>query len=1054
MSDPNVTIIFSGQGDGAIRASVQVGAALDSLAVKSKSARNALQQVGQVMDLVSAKAVSVSKIGAAYSQASAGIDESVKASQRGTAAFTKMAEAAAGAQAQVSRLGKTGGGAAQSKGGGSGQEAALMGAAGVGSLSKMAMQAAGVTIGLAAIGNEMRKLIGASSDLDKAMSAVAAVGALEKTSQVYGELIELVTDLGGKTQYSATEAATGLKELIAAGYSAADAAKLLADTLSLAATENMEMGRASEIVVASLQSFQMGVDQSTRVTDVLARAANASTASIDGMGEALKYLAPVANALKIPIEDAAASVAIMSNNGVQAGLAGRGLSAIIARMIAPSKDAQEVIAKFGLTLADLNPQVVGLGGAFKNLQRVDTAGLVKLFGAENLDVSNIAKANADSFGEMTDRMKDVSITAKGMATLKNDNLAGDFKKAAAAVNLLRIELAKDLYARLRKYVESFTNLLRNNKAEIVEGIKKLVDLVEVVGKVGLAYVAVRSAMAAVKGISLVPQLLQTAAAFGASSAAAGGETVALEANTVALLGNRTARTSWMHASKAGTMSRAGAGGAAVGAVVGASMIKEGEGAAMSSAKVVGGAVAGALAVGFGAALVGKLSGVILAGAAVVKTVLATALTGAVQFAVAGLSVASLGVFAVIAAGGASLIYNYDRASKAANEATDAVGELGNAMTANATNSIREAKTQAELDKAKAKIKNDLISAEGQLAGMKRMGSKDQDLQSVQTTVDGLRRVLGLSDAVFANNQKAAQLAAEEAQWAEDNAKFKAAAAEAAQKEAVAMANMVEAAGKLKERLPELGEKILGTLPAAEQLAMGNARSGSAVADTNALRGPLEAALAGAKVDLSLIDPNREIKTVDDVIAYYRAIIGAVQSSGKGDLLGLEQVTALTTALEKAMDAKTLVAAKQKEMDQAAKESAKNQQELAKVHGEIAINEAKAAGDTEKANRLERERKILEEQNRLVELMGKGKDAEAKALAIKKVNAEAAANASAKADSLRGMAVTSLQEMGGGGRVFAGGFGDNRQVDLLGGILGVLNQINAKGANGGMTVQKI
>lgn len=677
-SDPAVTIKFSGEGEGAIKSANAVAVALENLSVKSRSAQVGLAAVARVMDDVSARSAKVSAIGAAYQSASVGIVNTITATRASASAFGTMAASAEAAAKKVEALnnsvragakvkpsngvpsvpgGGGGGGGGGSKGGDS-----INPSASVSGLLAMGAATIGVSVGLATIGSQMKELVVANMDLDKAMSSVAAVGNLDKLSSQYAQLTDLVVDLGGKTQYSAAEAATGLKELVAGGYAASDAALMLKDTLALAATENMELGRASEIVVAGLQSFRLEVDQTTRLTDVLARGANASTASIDGMGEAFKYLAPVSAAMNVSLEESAAVVAMLANNGLQAGIAGRGMGAIMSRMIAPGKDAQAVLKEFGVSLAEINPAISGLGGAMNALTKIDTAGLVTLFGAENLDVSNILKANAGGFEAMVGQMKDVNITAAGMAEKKNDNGAGDFKKLSAAIQEVRVELGKDLYASLRDNVQSFTAYLHENKEAIVGTVKQVGNLV-------VAFAPLLGVYAAVKTTSMAAHLAKQVIAWTA-------ESLQISTNTALLTANASARA------RASAMGIIGVGGSTAGMAGSLSNIFVGgvEGAGPKFAKAVGvlGSVATAAIAGWeiGSAIEEKFK---------------------------------LGEKYV------DWLYN----------SRDAANDLANNLSSGSAEMLANAKSANDLEKAKAQISADIATARDSMSGMDQ-GSEEYD----------------------------------------------------------------------------------------------------------------------------------------------------------------------------------------------------------------------------------------------------------------------------------------------------------------------------------------
>jgi TP901 family phage tail tape measure protein len=92
--------------------------------------------------------------------------------------------------------------------------------------------------------------------------------------------------------------------------------------------------------------------------------------------------APIAAALGVSVEETAAAIGKMSDAGIQGERAGTALRGIFASLAGPTTQAQEALAKYGLTAADIDPQVVGLTAAMAVLQErgISTADAMTIFG--------------------------------------------------------------------------------------------------------------------------------------------------------------------------------------------------------------------------------------------------------------------------------------------------------------------------------------------------------------------------------------------------------------------------------------------------------------------------------------------------------------------------------------------------------------------------------------------------------------------------------------------------------------------------------------------------
>lgn len=316
-------------------------------------------------------------------------------------------------------------------------------------------------------------------DYEQAIARVVAVGELQNKPEEVRALMEATR--GGSGQFSALSKARGLQELVAAGMTAQQAGASLGDTLNLATAGEIEMSRAAEIMVASMSAFNIKAKDSARVVDSLTAAANLSPASIEDMGEAMKYVAPVGSALGIAIEDVSASMAVLAQNGIRGGNAGRGLGAILARLLAPAEDAKEAILGLGISLESIDPTKNSLGDVFKQLGKMDQPTLVRMFGAEGLDISNVLANNADKFQKIADKVRDMEgAGARFAETLRNTTqgtlteMLNKTKDAASNIGKLALDFDLGFNGTLMPKGTSLRNAM--------EGVGELADIVTGIGQ--------------------------------------------------------------------------------------------------------------------------------------------------------------------------------------------------------------------------------------------------------------------------------------------------------------------------------------------------------------------------------------------------------------------------------------------------------------------------------------------------------------------------------------------------------------------------------------------
>lgn len=324
----------------------------------------------------------------------------------------------------------------------------------------------------------------ASADFEKGLSAVKAVGGLtaDQLEVVRGKALQL----GRDTAYGASEALGAMEELIKAGLSTEDVMNGAADaTVALAAAGEVDLAEAASIAAAALNQFQLEAKDLPGVADTIAGAANASATGVSEIGLALSYVGPVAKAAGLTLEDTAAAVALLSNNGIDANKAGTALRAILSRLQPASKEAAGAMKELGLITEDgsnifydaegniknMNEIVSILNGTFSELTAEQQAAYAKtIFGTEALAaVSAIAATTGEDFGELQAAI--AAVDAEEVAAGRLDNLAGSFTILKGSIETMLIEAGTPLQAGLKGIVDALigvVNWMANLNPEILK----------------------------------------------------------------------------------------------------------------------------------------------------------------------------------------------------------------------------------------------------------------------------------------------------------------------------------------------------------------------------------------------------------------------------------------------------------------------------------------------------------------------------------------------------------------------------------------------------------
>src|SRR5690625_7615658 len=87
----------------------------------------------------------------------------------------------------------------------------------------------------------------------------------------------------------------------------------------------------------------MEATETAKVADILAKASSDSNTDIEGLGESMKYVAPIASDLGVSIEDTTAAIGLLGDAGIQGGQAGRQLRSGLLSLAAPTEKASKLM---------------------------------------------------------------------------------------------------------------------------------------------------------------------------------------------------------------------------------------------------------------------------------------------------------------------------------------------------------------------------------------------------------------------------------------------------------------------------------------------------------------------------------------------------------------------------------------------------------------------------------------------------------------------------------------------------------------------------------------
>jgi len=283
------------------------------------------------------------------------------------------------------------------------------------------------------------------------------------TDQQFASLNAAAKAMAVQFGRSPEEVAGAMSELAKAGLNAEGVMKSISPILAVAAADNMELARAVEVAVSTMAQFGMTTDDFGTIADKLQATANASTTSVDLIGEALSYVGPKAQEAGQSFDDVAAALATLADAGLRGSLGGTGL----ARVIESIANEEEKLAGLGVSTRDaaggMRPFIDVLEDLGKKTANMSNVDRIRMF----TDIFEIRGANAamslstmrDKFNDVLGTIQNSGGTALNKATAVMSSFGGAVKQLGAQFGVFQIQVIESMGPMATQAVQAFTRMM-------------------------------------------------------------------------------------------------------------------------------------------------------------------------------------------------------------------------------------------------------------------------------------------------------------------------------------------------------------------------------------------------------------------------------------------------------------------------------------------------------------------------------------------------------------------------------------------------------------------
>ena len=373
---------------------------------------------------------------------------------------------------------------------------------------------AGIAIvaALAISGAAMANVISTGASFEQAITDVGAVSL--QTRKEIKPLEDLALSLGRSTKFTSTQAANAMEVMARAGFKANDILRATPAVLSAAAASGLEIAEVANHVSNVLKGMGLETSEAARVSDVLALASARTNSSIGSLGESMKNVASTARMLKIPLEDAVASVALLQDVGLDASVAGSAFNVMLTKMAAPSKTITKIMKRLRISFKDAKGNMKALPEVLSDISKASkkmggnfdqVAFLAELVGLRGQKAAgNLSKLfETGKLKILTKELKNATGSADKMAAIRMDTFNGSLLLLGSAVDAVKVKIFDLQDGALKDLVDKMTKWVGANEDLIATGIGEFITmLIENLPVIATALLDIGAGVASVIALSI------------------------------------------------------------------------------------------------------------------------------------------------------------------------------------------------------------------------------------------------------------------------------------------------------------------------------------------------------------------------------------------------------------------------------------------------------------------------------------------------------------------------------------------------------------------------
>ena len=288
---------------------------------------------------------------------------------------------------------------------------------------------------------------------------------LNSTTQKLGESSKNWAKQYGISTASINE---GMQEIIKKGFDANQTIEAMPAILDAAKASGEDFNTVMNATTNILQQFGLSTQDTERVTNSLTFVANKTAAGFADMGAAMEYVGPVAKNVGMDLEETAAAVGLLSNNGIAGEKAGTALRGALTRLLKPSEQNAKAMEKLGFSAEEFRSGAIKLPDILDRIKK-NTEGMTDAqksaliataFGTEAQTAMNIlVDQGGDALRNLANETKGATTYTKDLANELSKSSKNGVERFKSSLEVLQINIGQKLLPLLTPVIEKVNQFI-------------------------------------------------------------------------------------------------------------------------------------------------------------------------------------------------------------------------------------------------------------------------------------------------------------------------------------------------------------------------------------------------------------------------------------------------------------------------------------------------------------------------------------------------------------------------------------------------------------------